>query len=78
MITNLLPRFYESQSTCTTLLCLKNIPPLTCYNLDIHDPSAINFGRSDTEKGEITDQMMPLFSHLANLVLQHYLAKEET
>ena len=33
---------------CT--LCLKNIPPLTCYNLDIHDPITIIFGRSVTKK----------------------------
>jgi len=24
----------------------KNVPPLTCYNLDVHDPSVIIFGRS--------------------------------
>jgi len=28
----------------------KNVPPLTCYNLDIHDPIAIVFGWSVTEK----------------------------
>jgi len=28
----------------------KNIPPLTCYNLDIHYPITIIFGRSVTEK----------------------------
>ena len=27
-----------------------NVPPLTCYNVDIHDPIAIIFGRSVTEK----------------------------
>jgi len=30
--------------------CLKNVPPLTCYNLDKHDPIAIIFGTSITEK----------------------------
>jgi len=30
--------------------CLKNVPPLTCYNLDMHDPVAVIFGRSVTEK----------------------------
>jgi len=33
-----------------TTLCLKNAPSLTCYNLDIHDPITIIFGRSVTEK----------------------------
>jgi len=28
----------------------KNVPPSTCYNLDIHDPIKIIFGRSVTEK----------------------------
>ena len=28
----------------------KNVPPSTCYNLDIHDPITIIFGRSITEK----------------------------
>jgi len=28
----------------------KNVPPMTCYNLDIHDPITIIFGRSVTEK----------------------------
>jgi len=28
----------------------KSVPPLTCYNLDIHDPIAIVFGRSFTEE----------------------------
>jgi len=51
-----------------------NVPPLTCYNFDIHDPIAIIFGRSVTEK--VSDDA--LFSHLTYLVLQHYLAKEET
>jgi len=31
-------------------LCLKNVPPSTCYNLDIHDPITIIFGRIVTEK----------------------------
>jgi len=24
-------------------LCLKNVPPFTCYNLDINDPITIKF-----------------------------------
>jgi len=38
----------------------KNIPPLTCYNLDVHDPVTIIFGGSVTEK--VRNQTM-LFSH---------------
>jgi len=41
--------FASSEKTGTTL-CLKNVPPLTCYNLDIHDLIAIIFGRGITEK----------------------------
>ena len=34
-----------------TLQCVsKNVPPLTCYNLDIHGPIMIVFGRNVTEK----------------------------
>jgi len=29
---------------------LKNVPPSTCYNLDIHDPITIMFGRNVTGK----------------------------
>jgi len=46
---------------------------LTCYNLDIHDPIAIIFGRNVTKK--VRNQMM-LFP--TSPVLQHYLAKDET
>jgi len=53
----------------------KNVPPLTCYNLGIHDPITINFGRYVTEK--VRNQMV-LFSHFTYLVLLHYLAKQET
>jgi len=30
--------------------CQEKRPPSTCYNLDIHDPITIIFGRSITEK----------------------------
>jgi len=50
-------------------LCLKNVPHLTCYNLDIHDPIEIIFGTSVTAK---------VRNYLTYLVLQHYLAREET
>jgi len=36
-----------------TTLCLKNVPPLTCYNLDIRHPIAIIFGSSVMRKWEI-------------------------
>jgi len=37
----------------------KNVPPLTCYNLDIHDPITIFFGRSVTER--VRNQMILCF-----------------
>jgi len=36
--------------SCCMPLCLKKRPTLTCYNLDIHDPITITFGRSVSEK----------------------------
>ena len=54
----------------------KNVPPLTCYNLDIHSPIAIIFGRGVTEK--VRNETMLCFFHLTCLLLQHYLGKEET
>jgi len=55
----------ESQTATknnTYTLCLKNVPPLTCYNFDIHDPIAIFFGTYDTEK--VRNQMMLCFHTL--------------
>ena len=49
---------------------------MACYNLDMHDPIAIIFGRSVAEEAE--NQMMHCFPTLTYLVLQHYLVKEET
>jgi len=40
-------------------LCFKNVPPLTCYNLDIHDPITIIFGRIVT--GKVANQTMLCF-----------------
>jgi len=37
----------------------KNVPPSTCYNLDVHDPIMIIFGGSVTEK--VGNQMMLCF-----------------
>ena len=55
----------------------KNVSPFTDYSLDeIHDPITIIFGRSVTGKSKESEGA--LFSHLSYLVLQHYLAKEET
>jgi len=31
-------------ASVVTTLCLKNVPPLTCYNIDIHDPITITLG----------------------------------
>jgi len=53
----------------------KNVPSLTCYNLDKHDSIMIIFGTSVTEK---VDNQNVLFSHLTQLVLLHYLGKQET
>jgi len=40
-------------------LRLKNVPSLTCYNVDIHNPIAITFGRSVTDK--VRNQKMLCF-----------------
>jgi len=40
-------------------LCLKKVPHLTCYNLDIHDPITTIFDRSVTEK--VRNQTMLCF-----------------
>ena len=39
-------------TTCTVVVhrVSKNVPPLTCYSLDIHNPITIIFRRSVTEK----------------------------
>jgi len=61
----------------TELHCVsKNVPPLTCYKLDIPDPITIIFGRRifNQESRKSDDA---LFSHLTYLVLLHYLAKQE-
>jgi len=60
----------------STTLCLKNVPHLTCYNVDIHNPITIIFGRSVIEK--VRNQMTSCFPNLTYLVLQHYIVKEET
>jgi len=43
----------------TTTLCLKNVPPLTCYNLDTHGSITIMFGIIYTEK--VSSQMALYF-----------------
>jgi len=36
---------------CGIIHCVsKNVSPLICYNLDVHDPITVIFGRSVTEK----------------------------
>jgi len=42
--------FIDTRHIFHYTLYLKNVPPLTCCNLDIHDPITINFGRSGTKK----------------------------
>ena len=40
--------FHQTALLCTP--CLKNVPPLTCYNLDIHGSITIIFGTRVTKK----------------------------
>ena len=47
-------------SNCTYTMFQKNVPPSTCYNLDIHDLIAIIFGRGVTEK--VGNQTMLCFA----------------
>ena len=51
---------------CLAAVCIhrvsKNVPPSTCYNLDIHYPVRIIFGRRITEK--VRNQMMLCFPTL--------------
>jgi len=53
--------FVLARFSRSTTSCLKNVPPLTltCYNLDTHEPIAIIFGRSVTDK--VRNQMMHCF-----------------
>jgi len=53
-----------------------NVTHLTCYYLDLHDPLKIIFSRSIAEKAR--NHTMLCFPTSPRLVLQHYLAKEET
>jgi len=39
-----------------TTLCSKNIPPLVCYNIDIHEAILTSFGRNVNK--EVRDQKM--------------------
>jgi len=48
--------------------CLKNVPLLTCYNLDIHGLITIIFGISVTESRQ---SKCTLVSHLSQPVLLH-------
>jgi len=54
VFTKMLSRNCTLTKACT--LCLKKVPSLTCYNLDIHDPIMIIFGRRVSEK--VKNQMM--------------------
>jgi len=69
----------DTQTAVANILCLKNVPPLTCYDLDVYDLIAIIFGTSVTENlGEAKKSDNALFSHLTYLLVLHYLAKQET
>jgi len=48
-----------SDGICKYTLSEKNVPPLTCSSLNIHDPIAIIFSRGVTEKAR--NQMMLCF-----------------
>ena len=48
-------------------LCLNNVQPLTCYNLDIHFQIAIIFGRSVTHKVRISFVFPPHLSSASPL-----------
>ena len=53
-----LPNAVLSASSTNTP-CLKNVPTLTYYSLDIHDPIVISFDRSVAE--EVRNRMMLRF-----------------
>jgi len=62
-----------------TIMCMhvytvsqKNAPPLTCYNLDVHNPITTIFGRSVTKK--VRNQTLHCFE-FTYLEVLHYLAK---
>jgi len=82
--TNMLPKTtcescptHQVRWQCT--LCLKNVPPLICYNLDILKLTirlrkflAVMLQRN------VKCEEVWIVSHFTYLVLQHYHAKEET
>jgi len=39
-----------ARKNISEITCLKNVPPLTSYNLDMHGSITIVFGTSVTEK----------------------------
>jgi len=54
--------------------CLKNVPPLACYNYDTHEWILIFFGRNVTDK--VGNQKTLYYATSNNLImLLHYLAK---
>jgi len=52
----------------------KNVSPMTCYNIDTHNPITIIFGITVTTNA----RNQAMLSHLPYLVVLHYLAKQET
>ena len=65
----------ESFIPVTYTLCLKKVPPSTCYNFDTRS-DCDNFCQKCYRESKKSDDA--LFSYPTYLVLQHYLAKEET
>jgi len=49
---------------CYTTPCLKSVPPLTCYNLDIHGLLTMIFGTTVTKKVGNQNVGHTLFSHV--------------
>jgi len=52
LVNGLMVQMLSADSNNSKIHCVsKNVPPLTCYNLDVHDPITIIFGgRSFTKK----------------------------
>jgi len=52
---------------CWCVHCVsKNVPPLTCYDLDMQDPIAIIFGESVTEKVKKIRRCFAFSHHLSS------------
>jgi len=66
IISSLIPKHGDTHEH--TIRCVsKNVPPLTCYNLGIHNPITVNFWQKCYSENRKSDDA--LFSHLTHLVL---------